>query len=247
MLPGLRPTDGSAICTNCAGFRPSYACARCGQESKLHAHRLCTRCALHDRLTDLLGDGSGQIRPELAPLATSLQAADRPTSIMNWLYTRKGKPDSPEMLLRKLGSGEIELTHEAFHTLQPWRAAAHLRELLMACGVLPRIDKQICSFQRWLITHLATINDPAHTQLIQRFATWEVLPRLRAQAERKPITPASRRFAGEQIKHVTMFLTWLTEREHTLQTCNQADVDAWHAERGEHARGSGFARFYSGG
>jgi hypothetical protein len=48
----------------------------------------------------------------------------------------------------------------------------------MACGVLPRTDKQICSFERWLIAHLNTITDPHHGQLIQRFATWEVLPRL---------------------------------------------------------------------
>jgi hypothetical protein len=29
ILPGLRPVDGAAICTRCAGFRPSYACSRC--------------------------------------------------------------------------------------------------------------------------------------------------------------------------------------------------------------------------
>jgi hypothetical protein len=99
---------------------------------------LCTRCALNDRLTDLLDDGSGQIRPELAPLTKSLLGADSPLSILNWLYTRKGRTDSPESLLRRLGRGEIALTHQSFHTLQPWRAAAHLRDLLMACGVLPR-------------------------------------------------------------------------------------------------------------
>jgi hypothetical protein len=59
-----------------------------------------------------------------------------------------------------LGRGEIALTHEAFHDLQPWRAAAHLRELLMACGVLPALDKQICSFERRLAGHLVGIADP---------------------------------------------------------------------------------------
>jgi hypothetical protein len=43
---------------------------------------------------------------------------------------------------RQLGRGEIELAHQAFHTLQPGRAAAHLRDLLMVCGVLPRVDKR---------------------------------------------------------------------------------------------------------
>lgn len=67
---------------------------------------------------------------------------------------RKGKTGSASDLLQRLGRGEIELNHEAFHTLQPWRAAAHLRELLMACGILPTIDKQLCLFEGWLTGRL---------------------------------------------------------------------------------------------
>jgi hypothetical protein len=197
---------------------------------------LCTRCTLRDRLRELLSDDSGQIRPELAPLANSLLNAQRPASILTWLYTRKGKTESPETLMRALGRGQIALTHEAFHTLQPWRAAAHLRELLMACGILPRVDKQICLLERWLIAHLDTITDPDRAQLIQRFATWEILPRLRARAANKPITPSGRRFAGEQIKQATVFLDWLAQRQRTLRTCDQADIDTWHAEHREHDR-----------
>lgn len=235
VLPGLRD-DGVAICTDCAGFTTSFRCSRCPSEGKLHGGRLCTHCTLHDRLRDLLGDGSGEVRPELAPLATSLLDAPRPLSILTWLYTRKGKPDSPESLLRQLGRGEIALTHEAFHTLQPWRAATHLRELLMACDVLPRLDKHICSLERWLIGHLDTITDPGHAQLIHRFATWEVLPRLRNRAESTPLTPAMRRFAAEQIKLATQFLTWLSEHQRTLETCHQADINSWHVDHSEHAR-----------
>jgi len=62
------------------------------------------------------------------------------------------------------------------------RAAAHLRELLMVA------DKQICMFERWLIEHVAGITDSEHAKLIRRFATWDVLPRLRARAERNPLT-----------------------------------------------------------
>src|SRR4051812_31345563 len=101
--------------------------------------------------------------------------------------------------LRGLARGEIPLTHEAFRTLQPWRAAAHLRELLMACGLLPVIDKQILLFDRWLHEHLADVDDPDRVQLLRRFATWRVLPRLRARAETRPIAPAGCRYAGEQI------------------------------------------------
>src|SRR5664280_2082809 len=112
----------------------------------------------------------------------------------------------------------------------------HLGDLLMSCGVLPTVDKQICSFERWLVSHLADITDPDHVQLARRFATWEVLPHLRTRAEKKPITPAGRRHAGEQVKHAAAFLRWLSERGLVLSTCRQADIDAWHIEHNEHGR-----------
>lgn len=229
-LPGRRAGDGTAICTHCAGFSQSFACSRCGVEGKLHRGRLCSRCALAGRLAGLLDDGSGRIRPELVPLADSLLAMDKPLSGLNWLWNRKGQAGSPEDLLRRLGRGEIELTHEAFHSLRPWRAAAHLRELLMACGVLPAIDKQVCLLERWLPGHLASIPDEGHAQLIRRFATWDVLPRVRARAERKPVTTAGRRYAGEQVKSATAFLRWLCGRDIALAGCRQADIDAWYAD-----------------
>jgi hypothetical protein len=235
-LPGRRPSDGAAICTTCAGFSQSFACTRCGFEDKLHGGRLCTRCTFADRLGEVLDDGSGRIRPELVSLSDSLLAMDNPLSGLTWLYARKGRTGSADDLLRRLGRGEIALTHEAFHTLQPWRAAAHLRDLLMSCGVLPTVDKQICSFERWLVSHLADITDPDHVQLVRRFATWEVLPHLRTRAEKKPITPAGRRHAGEQVKHAAAFLRWLSERGLVLSTCRQADIDAWHIEHNEHGR-----------
>jgi hypothetical protein len=203
----------------------------------LHGGRLCTRCTFSDRLAELLDDGTGQIRPELAPLVEHLLAMNNPLTGLTWLYPRRGRP-GPADLLRGLGRGQIELTHEAFHTLQPWRAAAHLRELLMACGVLPPVDKQICSFERWLIGHLAGITDPDHAHIVQHFATWHVLPRLRAQAEKRPITPGNRCHAGDRVKHATDFLQWLSARDLTLPTCRQADIDAWHAQHNDHAQSS---------
>jgi hypothetical protein len=234
-LPGRRPGDGFAICADCAGFTQSFACSRCGYEDKLHRGRLCSRCALADRVAEVLDDGSGQVRPELAPLAGSLLAMNYPLSGLKWLGTRKGQDGFPGDLLRRLGRGEIELTHEAFQDLRHWRAADHLRELLTACGVLPPIDKQVWLFERWLPGHLADITDEGHAQLIRRFATWDVLPRLRGRAGRKPLTTASRRYAGEQVKAATAFLQWLSSRGLALADCRQADIDAWHAENDRHA------------
>ena len=235
-LPGLRPGDGAAICTTCAGFSQTFDCARCGFEGKLLGGRLCERCTLTSRLTVLLDDGTGRVRPELMPLFGLLTAMDRPASGLAWLEMRPGRPGNAAQMLRQLGLGQIPLTHDAFHQLQPWRTAAHLEELLMASGVLPAADKYICSFQRWLPGHLAGIADPGHAKTIRLFATWHILPRLRARADRSHITPSIRRFAAEQIKYASGFLRWLAERNSTLTSCRQADIDAWYAHHGEHGR-----------
>lgn len=158
---------------------------------------------------------------------------DKPRSGLAWLEMRRGQPGNASQLLRRLGLGEIPLTHDAFHELQPWRAAAHLEELLMASGVLPAVDKYICSFQRWLPGHLADIADPEQVKTIKLFATWHVLPHLRQRADRSHITPSVRRFAAEQIKHATTFLRWLSTRNSTR---GQLDIDAWFAENTEHGR-----------
>lgn len=55
-----------------------------------------------------------------------LAAMGNPRTGLNWLDGRPPNPKAATTLLRGLGSGEIPLTHEAFHQLQPWRAAAHL-------------------------------------------------------------------------------------------------------------------------
>ncbi|PWI06509.1 hypothetical protein DIZ27_33135 [Streptomyces sp. NWU339] len=106
----------------------------------------------------------------------------------------------------------------------------------MASGVLPAVDKYICSFQRWLPGHLADIADPEHVKTIKLFSTWHVLPHLRERSDRSRITPSVRRFAAEQIKYATTFLRWLSARDRSLSSCSQLDIDAWFAENTEHGR-----------
>lgn len=204
---------------------PSYACSRCGAEGKLHGGRLCTRCALHDRLDELLDDGTGQVRPELCPLRDALVSMENPLTGLTWLY----KPYTP-VFLKGLATGEIALTHEAFHQLEPWRAAAHLRELLIGCGLLPSVDKQILLFQRWLGAYLPAITDPAHARAIRQFATWQVLPWMRQRAAARPLGPSTRRNAGSQITSATEFHRWLAVHDYAPSTCTQADLDRWHVE-----------------
>lgn len=56
----------------------------------------------------------------------------------------------------------------------------------MDSGVLPRVDRQILFYQRWLTDRLATIGDPERHQLLRHFAAWHHMRRLRAKATRRP-------------------------------------------------------------
>ncbi len=236
VLPGLRSVDGATICTTCAGFTPSFTCSRCGREGKLHRGRLCTRCTLTDQISALLDDGTGRTRAGLEPLAELLTTMPNPLTGLTWLYSRPGRLGSPADLLRGLGQGDIELTHEAFHQLQPWRAAAHLRELLMKCGLLPTVDKHVLLFERWLAEHLEAITNAGHRRLIRQYATWQVLPWIRNRASRGPLTNATRGTAGGRISRATEFLTWLDARQLTIEDLDQGHLDEWLVNHRSHHR-----------
>ncbi|MER5334290.1 hypothetical protein [Micromonospora sp. NPDC002717] len=64
-------------------------------------------------------------------MAELLTRMDNPLTGLSWISPRHGRTAPAADMLQGLARGDIELTHEAFHRLQPWRAAAHLRELLM--------------------------------------------------------------------------------------------------------------------
>jgi hypothetical protein len=85
-----------------------------------------------------------------------------------------------------LPNGALPLTHEAFHRHPEWHTAAHLRDLLMACGLLPERDGRLLRFESWLHRRLAELEGEPHRQLLEHFATWHQLPRLRARAARGP-------------------------------------------------------------
>jgi hypothetical protein len=151
---------------------------RCGFEGLLLRKRLYERCTLTDKLTTALDDGTGRIHPLLGPLLDVLRSMDKPESGLSWV-TKLAVRD----LLHDLASGRVALTHEAFQQLPSKRTATYLRDLLMQCGVLPTVDRQLLLFERWLTEHIATIENAERARLLQHFATWHPLRRLRAKTE----------------------------------------------------------------
>jgi hypothetical protein len=204
-------------------------------QGRRSAGRRCERCALTDKLTAALNDGTGHINPALTPLFAALTAMDKPASGLNWLRN----PKVPQ-LLGDLATGRIPLTHEGLHTAPSWRTAAYLRDLLMLCGVLPTIDKQLVAYEallhRRLAEFVAADADSPDLRLLRQFAVWQQLPQLRVKAERRPLTASARQYASEQFAQAQAFLGWLQQRGHALAEATQADLDAWHASHNDHQR-----------
>ncbi|MFC8795600.1 hypothetical protein [Streptomyces cinereoruber] len=182
LLPG-RDAQGQPLCRDCAGITRDFFCSRCGFEGLLLGGRLCEHCTLSGRLTGILDDGTGRPNPRLLPLHDLLVGMDRPKGRLVWL----NNPQVPA-LLRDLATGNIALTHEAIQQVPNWRTAAYLRDLLMECGVLPRQDRRLLLFQRWLAECLAATTDPVHEQLLRHFAHWHQLRKLQAKADVGPLS-----------------------------------------------------------
>ena len=190
-----------------------------------------TRTRLAARLDELLDDGTGQIRPELGPLADLLLAMPKPDRAMCWLRNNAHLRD----YLRGLATGDIALTHDALHDLPSWRTVAHLRDLLMATGALPVVDRQTTLFEAWARTRLAAVSDVEHAQLLRQFTTWHLLPKMHAAARRAPLTAGARHHAAAAVTQAEDLLGWLTARGLKPSGIGQRDLDAWHAERRDRA------------
>jgi hypothetical protein len=207
------------------------SCVRCGSQGRLPAGRRCARCALTGKLAAALDDGSGRVNPALTPLLEALTRMDKPNAGLIWLRNPK-----VGQLLGGLATGRIPLIHEGLHAVASWRTGAYLRDLLMTCGVLPAIDKQLVGYEALLHRRLAELADSPHLRLLRQFAVWYQLPRLRAKAQARPLTPSHRQFASDQLTQAHGFLGWLAARGHTLAQATQADLDAWHATHNDHQR-----------
>ena len=223
LLPGVGPA-GQRWCTDCAGGIEGLRCDRCGQEGWPHYRRVCGRCVLTERLTDALDDGTGRIRPELVALFDLVVAMRRPRSGILWLSKPHVIP-----ILRAVAHGEVDLTHEGISSLTPWRSASHLRDLLVAAGILPPVDRFLFRFEQWLPGWLEKIPDDEHRKQLKHYATWRVLRRLRQSAATKPIGHYRNQNARQQLRIGAEFLEYLAASNTTLADCDQAVLDRWLA------------------
>lgn len=224
MTPGIA-AGGGRLCVDCAGIPGNFFCIRCGHEGLRQRDHVRRRCILTEMLRDVLDDGSGQISSTLRPLFDRLRQVERPLGCQTWL-----RQEHVQRMLRSLPRGRTPLTHEGLSTLGAPRTVAYLRDLLMKYGLLPARDRHLLMFESWLAGHLAAVDDAEQRKLLNQYATWDVLRKLRESAARGSLGPSRDSTARDRLRKATEFLMFLSGRSRTAAQCTQADLDAWHAE-----------------
>jgi hypothetical protein len=216
------PGPAADTCADCAGIPVTHACTDCGTEGKLYEKDRCARCSLRRRARDLLSAGTGIVPAQLGGVLDAVTAARQPRSALNWL--RKGAGAG---LLADAAAGRLAISHEALDAHPHRRAAGYLRHMLTAGGALPPRDEELAHAGQWLAAVLETIEPAADRRLVQAYATWQVMRRLRASAARtaRPRTPTAH--ARNNIRAAASLLAWLRSRGTELAACGQADIDQW--------------------
>lgn len=218
------PGPAATTCADCAGLPTSHTCTDCGVEDKLYERGRCQVCALQRRTGDLLRAGGEQTPPALIPLFEAITATSTPRTALNWL--RKG---AGAALLAELAAGDLPATHEALDAHPRRRAADYLRDMLVANGVLAARDEELVRTERFLAATLAGIDRDSDRRLLQAYATWAVLRRLRRSAHRAARPRTYTHHAHVRIGAAARFLAWLDDRDRVLADIDQADIDRWLA------------------
>jgi len=210
---------GRAVCAACAGHGEKYLCRRCGQPADVLARGVCSRCALQQRVHELLG-GPGHTT-SLGPIREALLGAANPKSVLTWL----GRSNSAR-ILAALARHDGPLTHELLDAFPRSHSRSQIRQALVHAGLLPPRQELIEDVDAWLDDLLGDV-PREHAQLVRPFARWVVLRRARNRARTRTFTEASGSWARQQIRAAVDFLAWLDQRGTGLADVGQPEIDAW--------------------
>lgn len=219
-----RPPDGPQ-CATCWKREPAAArtCAQCGRLARLHHFGLCARCACPQVLRSLLSHPDGTMSLTGQAVLDAL-TADDPTAVLKWLESR-----TPRAMLTDLAGAAGPVSHDIIDQLRPVKAAARLRDILVARGALPARDEYLAALERWLDSSIVSVADAGERQLLRRFATWHYLRRLRQRSSSQPMTYGQATAVRGDFQAVLRLLAWLHSQGRTLATARQSDLDAWLA------------------
>lgn len=212
------PRDRSGRCSDCVGMAPLSVCQTCGLEDRVYRDGQCFRCSMIQRFDTLTSTSA----VDLMALCTMLIGSGHPRAVLRWLNTRfVGDP------LVRLASGDLAMTHAGLDGLGKSPAIGQLRAVLVSAGLLAARDETVSHLELWIEDQLAAVAHAEDRRVIEAFAHWWVLRRVRRRAQHSETTNTvnARRAVGQAVQ----FLTFLAEHDRTLATCSQADIELWLA------------------
>ncbi|MHB8246092.1 MAG: hypothetical protein ACYDGN_12210 [Acidimicrobiales bacterium] len=216
-------SPGGPLCATCTRVDRSFwkACPNCGELTKL-TDGPCIRCALRQRLNELLTVPGGTVRPEFQCLFENLVGVERPRTVLDWLSTSEAAT-----VLGELGQGRRTLSHEALDQLPAAKPVEHLRAVLVATRALPRRDEQMARLERWVTSAVEARSDPEKRQILQHYGIWHLLRRLRRRAQGIEITHMQATGVKQHVRAAIGLLDWLDRRDLTLASAHQGDLEEW--------------------
>lgn len=235
-LPIRKRTTEAALCQTCHRKDPSShsTCQHCGITGLLYRAGLCASCAWPDVVRTLLTGPDGTVRPELEPIRSALATVDPETGV-NWAARA-----SNQRLMGRLTELTGPVTHEVLDRLASSEAVERLRTMLIHHAGLPIRDERLISAERSTQRRIARVEDPDDRKILAGFATWHHLRRLRALAERRPLTQEQVTYSVNALTASANLLNWLRARGTSLATCTQSDIDEWLATHDAFSRTRGF-------
>jgi hypothetical protein len=205
----------TSVCVSPAPARTPHsgAAVRTAGGGRIHNGRIgCTNCTGQQRLRELLGDDSGEIRPDLQALHHALTAANRPTTVVTWLDR-----SAASTILRDLAGRP--LTHQALDERPSGKPVEHLRSVLVAIGTLPARDERMARLEGWIAHTIADRSDPNEQQLLHRYAVWHLLRRLRGRLAGTDTTHDQAVVVQQHVKAAITLLNWLNAAGLSLVAC----------------------------
>ncbi|TCM42754.1 hypothetical protein [Kribbella sp. VKM Ac-2568] len=217
-----RTDENRDLCGPCSGTDIAFVCNRCGFPGDIYADGACTRCVVGDRVRDLLShDEKGGIAPALRPLADGLIALHPPVTVLRWLQKCAGP-----RVLAQLVSQRTEISHASLDVLPQDLTTRHVREILVATGILPQRQENLARLELWLDNILKQL-PPRQKQFIAPFAEWSIVRDARRRAARGRYTTRACTHDRADIRIAIKFLTWLDENQLDLAAVGQEDLDLW--------------------
>lgn len=206
-----------------------FACCECGSEEHPYTYGRCARCYLRELLTGAMTNPvTGDIHHQLVPAFDTLIGGRRPQTTLWWLT----KPGSIAAgVLRDFASGRLSISHDTFREQLPVdRRHGYLRDLLTSSGVLPPYSPAIERIDPWLVA-LVKGHPTVHAEILNRFARWQVMRRMRQHAANGTLTSSIVNGGRSHILAAARLLDWTHQQQTVVTALTQTELEDYLSHR----------------